>query len=490
MKKRNIIFGLATLFLAVGLASCEAKTSSSSSSSSSSSTTTDTSGSSTDSSSTKTKDDSTSTTTDDSSSSSSTTTDDSSSSSSTTTDDSSSSSSTTTDDSSTSSSTTTDDSSSSSSTTETTNISGISSGSASVSFKYGNQTTTKTISAAYLIDGVDVSITSGTYASASSSADQVVFLVINGGSLTITGTEASPVSVTKSGTAASSGQVGDDYNFYGINSGIVVSGEGSTATINYCNITTTSSGSNAVVATNEGSVTINNSTITSSGSAGSRGLHTTYDGTIVADNVEITTQGASCAALANDRGGGTITASNMTLETNSNGSPLVYSTDYIKVIDSTGTANSAQAVVVEGGSTAYLDGCTFTCSGDGNRTGTSDSNSSTHTIDAGGVFIYQSVSGDSEEGTDYFYCYDSTITVTTSGVPMIYLTNITAEITISGSTFNSASTSDYFLIAEATNQWGTTGSNGATVTVTADFAKSTVTTYAGSTSSLTWTVKS
>ncbi len=482
MKKRNLIFGLLSLSLALSIASCNSNTSTSTSGSSSGSSTTDTGSSTTGGgSSTESGSSSGSSSTDSGSSSGSSSTDDSSSSgSSTSTDDSSSSgSSTSTDD---------DSSSSSSTSTETTDISGISSGSASVSFKYGNQTTTKTISAAYLIDGVDVSITSGTYASASSSADQVVFLVINGGSLTITGTEASPVAVSKSGTAASSGQVGDDYNFYGINSGIVVSGEGSTATINYCNITTTSSGSNAVVATNEGAVTINNSTITSSGSAGSRGLHTTYDGTIVADNVEITTQGASCAALANDRGGGTITASNMTLETNSAGSPLVYSTDYIKVIDSTGSANNAQAVVVEGGSTAYLDGCTFTCAGTGNRTGTSDSNSSSHTIDAGGVFIYQSVSGDSEEGTDYFYCYDSTITVTTSGVPMIYLTNITAEITISGSTFNSASTSDYFLIAEATNQWGTTGSNGATVTVKADFAKSTVTTYAGSTSSLSWTV--
>ncbi len=334
---------------------------------------------------------------------------------------------------------------------------------------------------------MSVSIDSGTYASASSSSDQVVFLVINGGSLTITGTSSSPVEITKSGSAASSGQVGDDYNFYGINSGIVVSGSGSTATIEYANISTTSNGSNAVVATNGGAITIKNSTITTTGSAGSRGLHTTYDGSIVADNVDISTQGASCASLANDRGGGTINASNMTLETNSNGSPLVYSTDYIKVTDSTGSANSAQAVVVEGGSSAYLDGVEFTCSGDGNRSGTSDSNSSTHVIDAGGIFIYQSVSGDSEEGTDYFTAIDSTIKVTTSGVPMIYLTNITAEITLSGNTFNQASSSDYFLMAEATNQWGTTGSNGADVTVTADFQKSSVSTYVGSTSDLSWT---
>ncbi len=337
----------------------------------------------------------------------------------------------------------------------------IYSGSATISFSG----TSVTLSAAYLIDGVTVNITSGTYSSASDSEDEVVFLVVNGGVLNITGTSSSYVSVTKTGSAASSGQVGDDYNFYGINSGIVVSDSTSSATIEYANISTAANGSNAIVATNSGTVDISNSTITTSGSAGSRGLHTTYDGVITADTVDIETQGASCATLANDRGGGSIVATNMTLETNSNGSPLVYSTDSITVSNSTGVANSAQMVVVEGGSSATLTSCTFSCTGAGNRTGTSESSSTSHTIDAGGIFIYQSVSGDSEEGTDYFTATDCTLTVTTSGVPMFYLTNITAVITLNGNTFNQASSSDYFIMAEETNQWGTVGSNGATVTM-------------------------
>ncbi len=341
----------------------------------------------------------------------------------------------------------------------------ITSGSASVSFKYGNQTTSKTISAAYLIDGVTVNISSGSYASASGSSDQVVFLVVNGGTLNIVGTSDSHVTVTKSGSAASGGQVGDDYNFYGINSGIVVSGSGSTATLQYIDITTAAAGSNAVVATNSGAITIENASIATSGSAGSRGLHTTYDGSIEADTVDIETQGASCATLANDRGGGNIVATNMTLETNSNGSPLVYSTDSITVSSSTGVANSAQMVVVEGGSSATLTSCEFSCTGSGNRSGTSESSSSSHTIDAGGIFIYQSVSGDSEDGTDYFTATDCELTVTASDVPMFYLTNITAVITLNGNTFNQASSSDYFLMAEETDQWGNVGSNGADVTL-------------------------
>lgn len=338
----------------------------------------------------------------------------------------------------------------------------ITSGSASVSFSG----TTKTISAAYLIDGVDVTITSGMYESASGSSDQVVFLVINGGSLTITGSADKYVGVYKSGSAASGGQVNDDYNFYGINSGIVVAGSGSSATITNAYISTDSNGSNAVVSTANATVEIENSVIVTTGNAGSRGLHATYGGTIDADGVSITTNGASSAALATDRGGGTINAANMTLETNSAGSPLVYSTGTINVTNSTGSANAAQMVVVEGGSSANVTSCNFTCSGGGNRTGTSESDGSSHVIDAAGIFIYQSFSGDASNGTDYFTATDSTFTVTGEGVPMFFITNITAEITLDGNTFNSASDSDYLMIAEETDQWGSTGRNGGSATVT------------------------
>ncbi len=368
-----------------------------------------------------------------------------------------------------------------------TNGNEIKSGSSKVSFKYGNQTTSKTISAAYLIDGVSVNITSGEYISASNNSDQVVFLVVNGGSLNITGTSSSYINVSKSGSGASNGQVSDDYNFYGINSGIVVSGSSSSATIQYANILTYGNGSNAVISTNFGNVNISNSKITTKGTAGSRGLHATYGGNITSSYVEITTSGVSCASLATDRGGGSIAASNMTLETNSNGSPLIYSTDSITVTDSTGIANNAQMVVVEGGSSASLTSCNFSCTGKGNRTGTSDSNSSSHTIDAGGIFIYQSFSGDSGEGTDYFTATDCSFEVTTKSFPMFYLTNISAVVTLSDNTFTQASTSDYLMLAEATDQWGKTNSNGATVKVklsnqTWDQSK----TYIGSTSSITY----
>ena len=338
----------------------------------------------------------------------------------------------------------------------------VSSGSAEVSFG----STVVTVSAAYLIDGVDVVITEGEYISASGSADQAVFLVVNGGSLTVAGSEDAPVTISKTGSAASGGQVDDAYNFYGVNSAVVAAGKDVTVIIENAVIDTDAAGANAVVSTCGASVTVKDSVITTEGSAGSRGLHATYGGTITASSVSISTQGASSAALATDRGGGTIVAENMTLRTASAGSPLIYSTGSITVAGSTGYAAGAQMVVVEGGSSADLTRCVFSAKGAGNRTGESESDSSTHEIDAAGIFIYQSFSGDASEGTDYFSATDCTFTVETAGVPMFFVTNISAEITLSGNEFVSASSEDYFLIAEETDQWGTVGNNGGVCRIT------------------------
>ena len=336
----------------------------------------------------------------------------------------------------------------------------IKSGSASVNFSG----TSKTINAAYLINGVEVEISSGTYASKSNSSNQTVFLVVNGGKLTIEGDYSNPVVINKTGSAASNCQVNDNYNFYGINSAIVVAGDESSAEIKNASINTSANGSNAVVSTANANVEISDTEIVTTGSAGSRGLHATYGGTINANNVSIKTNGASSAALATDRGSGTINAENMTLETNSAGSPLVYSTGVINVTSSTGSANAAQMVVVEGGSSATITECDFSCSGKGNRTGTSESNDDSHVVDAAGIFIYQSFSGDSSVGTDYFTAVDSTFRITESDVPMFYLTNISAKINLSGNTFDYSS--DYLLVAEETDQWGRVGSNGGKATLT------------------------
>ena len=309
-----------------------------------------------------------------------------------------------------------------------------------------------TYSGAYVVDGVAITISSGTYTSTED--DQAVFLVINGGSLTI----EDGVTIEKSGSENFQGR-GDNYSFYGINSAIVVVGENSSANINGVTINTNVSSANAVVATNSGEVTIENSTINTT-KDNSRGLHATYGGTISADTTTISTQGGSCASLATDRGSGTVIANNMTLSTAGAGSPLIYSTGDVTVTNSKGTATGAQIAVVEGKNSINLQGCEFNANGNGNR----------NNVDNAGVMIYQSMSGDADEGTGSFTATDCTLTVLdTSSVytqtPFFFVTNTTATIDLTGTTL-SFSPSQKFIVAEGTSEWGKSGQNGGKVQLT------------------------
>ena len=307
-----------------------------------------------------------------------------------------------------------------------------------------------TYKAAYIVDGVDATITSGTFESTSD--DESVFLVINGGSLTIEG----DVTINKSGSEDFAGR-GDNYSFYGLNSAIVVVGDGSSASLNGVKINTNVSGANAVVATGGGEVNISESEIATS-KDNSRGLHATYGGSITADSVKIATQGGSCASLATDRGSGEVIASNMTLSTAGAGSPLIYSTGDITVTNSTGTATGAQIAVVEGKNSITLENCDFKANGVGNR----------NNVDNAGVMIYQSMSGDADQGTGSFTAKNCTLTVLDSSsvysdTPFFFVTNTTATIELTKSTI-SFSSSQKLISALGTDEWGRSGSNGGKVT--------------------------
>ena len=131
-----------------------------------------------------------------------------------------------------------------------------------------------TLSGAYLVDGTTATIDGGTFESAT--ADQAVFLVVNGGRLTINNAR-----IAKTGDATSSGQHGvdDSYSFYGLNSAVVVVGQGSSVTVSETTLTTDASGANAVVATGSASATVTSCAIATTGES-SRGLHATYAGVI------------------------------------------------------------------------------------------------------------------------------------------------------------------------------------------------------------------
>lgn len=310
-----------------------------------------------------------------------------------------------------------------------------------------------TYNAKYIVDGVTVVVKSGVYESTSD--DEVVFLVVNGGVLSL----GEGVVVNKSGSENFDGR-DDSYSFYGMNSAVVVVGEKSQLSLTGVTINTSVDGANGVVATNGGSVVFADITINTTKNA-SRGLHATYQGKIVGNGGTISTQGQSCAALATDRGEGTVKVSGMELSTAGAGSPLIYSTGEIEVNSSTGIATDAQIAVVEGKNSIALDDCEFSANGVGNR----------NFVDNAAIMIYQSMSGDASVGVGSFTAKDSKLTVLSDSsvyetTPFFFVTNTTATINLDDVEANFYE-DGYFVLAAGTEEWGRSGSNGGVVTIAA-----------------------
>ncbi len=303
----------------------------------------------------------------------------------------------------------------------------------------GGGSGTETLSGAYLVDGIDAVVDGGAWES--TAADENVFLVVGGGSLTVSG-----ATITKTGDSSNE----EACNFYGLNSAVLVVGEGSSATLTDCTVTTEAEGANAVFAAASGKIALDGMTIRTSKNS-SRGLDATYAGTVTATDVDIETTGAHCACLATDRGNGTIDVSgSSTLSSAGEGSPLVYSTGDISVTGATGTATGAQTMVIEGKNSIVLEDSTFTTSG------------------TEGMMIYQSFSGDAADADataekSSMVITDSTITAT-ADQPMIYVTNTTCDVKVSSSTLEHAESTPLLALAE--DRWGTAGSNGGHADVT------------------------
>ena len=258
----------------------------------------------------------------------------------------------------------------------------------------------------------------------------------------------SNIEVVKTGDAD-----GDDADFYGTNSAVYAE---ESATLDLSDVIVTSDGThaNAVFSYGEGTViNIVHSIIETSGNC-SGGIMVTGGGTLNATDLYIHTTGNSSAAIRSDRGGGTENVSGGYYQTDGKGSPVIYSTADVTVEDATLVSTSSQGVVVEGENSVTLIDCDLTAS---NVSKNSDKSSWYQA-----VMIYQSMSGDADEGEAFFTMDGGSLTNTNGDV--FFVNNTVCTISLTGAEIVNEDASGVLLRAAAAG-WGSEGSNGGHVTM-------------------------
>ena len=259
----------------------------------------------------------------------------------------------------------------------------------------------------------------------------------------------SNVEVIKTGEAD-----GDEADFYGENSAIFAT-DG--ATLNLSNIVVDTNGThaNGVFSYGEGTtVNISDSYITTAGNC-SGGLMTTGGGTMNASNLTIETSGNSSAAIRSDRGGGTVNVDGGSYTTSGTGSPVIYSTADITVSDALLTSTASQGVVVEGNNSVTLNNVTLNAD---NNTKNSDKSDYYQA-----VMIYQSMSGDADDGVASFTMTDGSLT--NANEDIFFITNTVASINLENVAITN--NGDGVFLRAAAAGWGNDGSNGGQADLTA-----------------------
>ena len=248
---------------------------------------------------------------------------------------------------------------------------------------------------------------------------------------------------------------GDSSSFYGVGAALLTT-DGTTI-VNGGTITTDADGAAGAFSYSDGKTYISDTVIRTSGNTAG-GIHAAGGGTVYAWNLDVETQGESSAAIRSDRGGGTMVVDGGTYVTNGNGSPAVYVTADITVNDAVLTANGSEGICIEGKNTLRLFDTDLTSN-------MSDLEQNDHTWS---VILYQSMSGDSEEGNSAFYMIGGSLTSNNGG--LFYTTNTQSEFYLENVEITASEDSEYFLMVTGnTNQrgWGTAGANGADTDFTA-----------------------
>ena len=289
---------------------------------------------------------------------------------------------------------------------------------------------------------------------------------ISNQSIDSTGTDQEAVLVDNGATAqlenvtidrtSSDSTGGDNASFYGVGASVLTT-EGTTY-IKDSTITSDSKGGAGVFSYGDSSTTYVSNTTINTKQDTSGGIHVAGGGKLYACDDTVTTAGESSAAIRSDRGGGTMVVDGGSYTSNGTGSPAIYSTADITVHDADLTANNSETVCIEGLNSVRLFDCDLT----GNMPD-NDQNDCTWN-----VILYQSMSGDSQEGNSTFEMQGGTLTAKNGG--MFYTTNTESTFILDNVSIKYADQNDFFLKCTGNSNargWGSSGSNGADCTFTA-----------------------
>lgn len=282
---------------------------------------------------------------------------------------------------------------------------------------------------------------------ASTGTDENSIHVYDGADVTLTNAAISRDSTDSTG--------GDNSSFYGVGAAALVTD--GTLKISDSTIITDAKGGAGVFAYGDGTAYVSDTTITTRQDT-SGGIHVAGGGTLYAWNLNVDTSGESSAAIRSDRGSGTMVVDGGSYTSNGTGSPAIYSTADITVNNATLTANGSEAICIEGLNTIRLFDCDLTGNMPTNAQNDCDWN----------VILYQSMSGDSEQGNATFEMVGGSLTAKNGG--MFYTTNTESTFLLDGVDITPANENDFFLKCTGNANargWGQSGANGADCNFTA-----------------------
>ena len=282
---------------------------------------------------------------------------------------------------------------------------------------------------------------------ASTGTDENSIHVYNSADVTLTNADITRDSADSTG--------GDTSSFYGVGAAALVTD--GTLKISDSTISTDAKGGAGVFAYGGGTAYVSDTTITTKQDT-SGGIHVAGGGTLYAWDLNVETNGESSAAIRSDRGSGTMVVDGGSYTSNGTGSPAIYSTADISVNNATLTANGSEAVCIEGLNTIRLFNCTLSGNMPANAQNDCDWN----------VILYQSMSGDSEQGNSTFEMVGGSLTANNGG--MFYTTNTESTFLLDGVDITPSAENDFFLKCTGNANargWGRSGANGADCSFTA-----------------------